>query len=317
LGGRLFAAIQHLVLGGAGGALATVWPGIGADPTSTSPDIAGLAVLAGEFLARQQAELADVMATRKISQTNEVGRGSYLVQALGWLGDEAEFSAVVEVGASAGLLLNFDRYCYKFGDRWFGDPASPVKVRVEQVGERAAPVSNVARSPSVRVGLDIESVDIFDDDDVRWLRACIWPDQAERVQRYLAAVEIARTHVPDVRRHDAIVGLRTVCDDLSAATPLLVFHASALMYTQSAYRKRFLATLEELSDDRRVNWVFCEPTEIASSFDADVADALAPEPSRTSGFSAPLVHVAFDGPRREIRLLAWTGPHGAWVEWLA
>lgn len=317
LGGRLFAAIQYLVLGGGGAELATVWPGIEATSMSTSPDIDKLAVLAGEFLVLHQAELADVMSTRKISQTNEVGRGSYLVQAVSWLGDPAASAVLVEVGASAGLLLNFDRYRYEFGESWFGDSASQVKVRVEQVGERSAPVSDIVRSPSVRVGLDIEPVDIFCDDDLRWLRACIWPDQPERVRRFLAAIDIARTYVPDVRRYDAITGLRTVCDDLSAGTPLLVFHASTLMYTEPAYRKRFYATLEELSDDRRVDWVFCEPAQIASTFGPDIADALASEPTRTSGFFAPLVHVLFDGPRREITLLAWTGPHGAWVEWLA
>ncbi len=35
----------------------------------------------------------------------------------------------------------------------------------------------------VRVGVDLDPVDVTDADDARWLRACLWPDQPERLAR--------------------------------------------------------------------------------------------------------------------------------------
>ena len=39
-----------------------------------------------------------------------------------------------------------------------------------------------------RAGIDLSPVDLRDPDDVRWLRACLWPDQRARHERFDAAV---------------------------------------------------------------------------------------------------------------------------------
>jgi len=44
-----------------------------------------------------------------------------------------------------------------------------------------------------RVGVELDPVDVTDADDARWLRACLWPDQPERVARLEAEMALAAT----------------------------------------------------------------------------------------------------------------------------
>jgi hypothetical protein len=34
-----------------------------------------------------------------------------------------------------------------------------------------------------RRGIDLNPLDVTNDDDMRWLEACIWPDQVHRIER--------------------------------------------------------------------------------------------------------------------------------------
>jgi hypothetical protein len=80
------------------------------------------------------------------------------------------------VGCSAGLNLNVDRACVTYGNRQaLGDPASPVRLSSSIVGDRPVPTRAM---PEVvgRIGVDLDPVDVTDEDEARWLRACLWPD---------------------------------------------------------------------------------------------------------------------------------------------
>ena len=61
-----------------------------------------------------------------------------------------------------------------------------------------------------RVGLDLEPVDLADDDAVRWLEACLWPDVPGRVERFRAARSLLRDDAQTLVAGDMV-------DDLPAA----------------------------------------------------------------------------------------------------
>jgi len=50
------------------------------------------------------------------------------------------------------------------------------------------------RPPTIRgrVGYDLVPGDVHDDDTVAWLRACVWPGEADRLARLDAAIDVAR-----------------------------------------------------------------------------------------------------------------------------
>jgi len=116
---RVAGALHALVLAGAAPELALAYPPH-ATPDDTSLHTALLNAL------RQHRDYI----TRFIEsppQTNEVGRSAVL------LGGFLEIAAatekplrLLEIGASAGLNLLWDRFHFRLGDATWGDPASPV-----------------------------------------------------------------------------------------------------------------------------------------------------------------------------------------------
>ncbi|MGH2805168.1 MAG: DUF2332 family protein, partial [Thermoleophilaceae bacterium] len=90
-------------------------------------------------------------------QTNEVGRCAAL---LGGFLDVARRTGLplrlLEVGASAGLNLRFDRYRYQLGERRWGPPGSAVLVRAALAGDPPldAPLEIASRAGCDRRPLD-------------------------------------------------------------------------------------------------------------------------------------------------------------------
>src|ERR1700728_2032813 len=145
------------------------------------------------------AELSREMVLRR-TQTNEAARGATLLPALAQLPQPL---ALIEVGASAGLTLLFDKYSYDYdGHRVAGlDPDGPL-LRCAVSG--AVPLPE--RVPDIvwRAGLDLNPLDVTSDDDVRWLQCLVWPEEAGRLERLSAAVGTARRDPPPVHRGDLL-----------------------------------------------------------------------------------------------------------------
>ena len=175
------------------------------------------------FCAEHDQALRELLATRR-TQTNEVGRAGFLLPCLATL---TEPLALIEVGASAGLNLNLDRYSYRFGDRVLGD--SPVRLEPELRGP-APPVDHLPAIAS-RVGVDLAPAP-----DPLWLRACVWPDQPERLARLEAALEIAAAHPPEVVQGDALELLPELI--AAAEGEVVVFHSAVEYYMDAGQRAR-------------------------------------------------------------------------------
>ncbi|MBI1406972.1 MAG: DUF2332 family protein [Caulobacter sp.] len=120
---RLLAALHHLTLTGAAPALARLYPA-----TSGETDWQALIPAARSVLEAHRDQVAAFMTSPP--QTNEVGRS--LCLAPGFLMVAARTGlplSLLEIGASAGLNLRWDRYGHDFGGRRWGDAASPVQLR--------------------------------------------------------------------------------------------------------------------------------------------------------------------------------------------
>lgn len=76
------------------------------------------------------------------------------------------------------------------------------------VANQLPPLWNVevVRSPNLtrRLGLDVRPIDVRDDDSVRWLHACVWAGDADRLARLELAVAAARKNPPPLEAMDAL-----------------------------------------------------------------------------------------------------------------
>jgi hypothetical protein len=237
--------------------------------------------------------VATVMARQ--TQTNEVGRCALLLPLLARLPGPL---ALVEAGASAGLCLLPDRYSYDYGGTIVGDPAAPLRLACQPRG----PVPIPTTLPEVvwRRGIDLAPVDLRDPDAVRWLESCIWPDQPERLARLKAAVQIARTDLPEVVRGDLLELVGPIVADAPADATLVVFHTAALVYVSEPGRQRFAELMAELP----AVWISAEGPGVVPALAAGL------EPGQAQQRA---VFLLGQGPQR---LVGLAEPHGAWLQWL-
>lgn len=215
------------------------------------------------------AALRGVIASRS-TQTNEVNRAVYvaalLAAACADIGPVPV--ALVEQGCSAGLLLGLARYRIEVGDVVLGDPSSPVRCAGARAAGSAAPAATVLPPIVERVGLDRAPVSLDDTDEVRWLEACLWPDQPERLERFRAAVALLRPDPPLLVAGDMVDDLGAVAHSARAVAAalvgpdvhLVVMSSWALTYVRRDRRPLVAEALAELAaDGRPVSWLTAEP----------------------------------------------------------
>lgn len=273
-------------------------------------------------------QLRELIATRT-TQTNEVNRSVYLATGLaaavgGRRPSSAEVAsgpgrvALVELGASAGLLLGIDRYRMTGvsggGVRTsVGDPASPV--RCEGV-DRSVGRGALLALPEVvaRVGVDRHPVSLEDEDAVRWLLACLWPDVPGRVERFQAARSVLRADPPLVLQGDLVddlpVAFGAVRDSAAqrgGVHHVVVYSSWALTYVA---RERRTALAEELArlagSVPLLTWLTAEPP--------GCVPGLPDEPRAAAGPTVLGLRTWVEGVEAAPRVVGVAHPHGAWVE---
>ncbi len=180
----LLGGVHRRVLAGDAPDLGVHYPSTGGDGDA---DAAWPAF--GALLAAGCPEVVD--ALRRPPQTNEVGRSA---SALGGFLEVARATAlplrVLEIGASAGLNLRFDRFRYEQGGAGFGPTdATP---RFVDCWPDGAPPFAVPMEVVERAGCDVDPIDVATEAGALTLCAYVWPDPPERMARLRAAIAVAR-----------------------------------------------------------------------------------------------------------------------------
>ncbi|MCL4676279.1 MAG: DUF2332 family protein [Pararhodobacter sp.] len=132
-------------------------------------------------------------------QTNEVRRAAVLIAAGHWLAARHGLPLVFsELGASAGLNLNWDRFALALPDRRLGPPDAALTLAPRWQGA-SPPAARIAVTD--RKGVDLNPIDIGDADQRLRLMAYLWADQPHRLSLTQAAIATAP---PCPERADAI-----------------------------------------------------------------------------------------------------------------
>ncbi|CAM3015419.1 hypothetical protein SAMN04488021_10878 [Paracoccus aminovorans] len=176
-------------------------------------------------------------------QTNEVGRSAVLIAGAWFVAGllpGVRFD-LLELGASAGLNLNFPRYSLADEDGFqptlAGDPGSDLRLRPIW---RGSPPPPAALPVGAARGVDLHPLDPARD-GFR-LMAYVWADQQDRLARLRAALAIAAAHPPQVDRADAADWLEARLAE-PAPHGRLVYHTVAAQYFPSATRARIETAL--------------------------------------------------------------------------
>ncbi len=251
---RFAGALHGLVLAGAAGALSRAYP-----PASSKLNDDDL----WRGLAAAVSGNEDTVLTRldHPPQTNEVLRSAILMP--GFLTIAEHFKrplSLVEIGASAGLNMGWDRYGYRYGSfswgdidaqplltpRWDGPP--PPTGEVEVVGRR---------------GCDQSPLDLQSPVDREWLLSFIWADQSARLERTKAAIAVSSALRPDIQRCDAVTFIQQALADRVEGAVTIVYHSIVWQYLGEEDRAAFTRTMDQFGDtasqDAPIAWLRFEP----------------------------------------------------------
>jgi hypothetical protein len=277
---RLMGGVHRLVLAGEAPALAGHYPSAGGTPGHAWPAFL-------ELLRDRRDEVRRLVDLPV--QTNETGRCAALL--VGFL-EVAETTGLplrlLEVGASAGLNLRFDRYRYELGGRTWGPTDSPVTIHAALTGD--PPLGADLRVAS-RAGCDARPVDPRTEEGRLTLASYVWPDQTERHERLRAALEVAAEVDAPVERARAAEWIEERLAEPAPDVATVVFHSIVMQYLPDEERERFERALAGAPGT--IAWLRLEPVD-----------------------GVPEVRLTM-WPGGEERLLARAGYHGDPVEWLA
>jgi len=243
-------------------------------------------------LAADGAAVSAVMLSRT-TQTNEPNRCAVLLPLLARLPQPV---ALIEVGASAGLCLIPDRYGYTYDGGPSLAPPSPAAPRLVCDITGTGPTPSQPKIAWAR-GLDLNPLDVNDPAAMDWLRALVWPEQTDRLDRLNRAIDVARTDPPRVDRGDLMCDLEAIVAEVPDDATPVVFHTAVLAYLSTDARDEFQGKMSDVD----AHWISVE----APGVFPDIAARL-PEPADGSRFV-----VAENG-----RPVALAGPHGQSLHWL-
>jgi hypothetical protein len=297
----ILAALHDLALAGRAPALAAAY-------AAGDGDAAARAAI-DTLLRRTDSVVA--IAARRQTRADETGRCAVLYPALAEAARRTGAHAVglIDVGCSAGLDLNVDRVGITYSDgRSLGDRFSPVQMSASVVGSRPVPTRAMPEVVA-RVGIDVDPVDVTYADDARWLRACLPPDQPERVARLDAEMALAATAPPLLLRGNAVEVLPDALARVPADALPVVLSTWALSRFSLESRLRVLHRLQDAAAARVVAWVPVEGVGVAPAIPT-LGDR------RASGHSIIGLAV-FDGSALRAEAIGRCWSRGRMLAWLA
>jgi hypothetical protein len=297
----ILAALHDLALAGRAPALAAAY-------AAADGDAAARAAI--DTLLRMTDSVVAVAVRRK-PRTDETGRCAVLYPAIAEAARRVGATAVglIDVGCSAGLSLNVDRVGLTYGNgQSLGDPSSPVQLSSSVVGDRAIPTRAMPEVVA-RIGIDLDPVDVTDPDAARWLRACLSPDQPERIARLDAELALAATAPPLLLQGDAVETMPAAFARVSADALPVVTTTWTLSHFPLESRLRFLHRIDDAAAGRAVAWVSAEGVGVAPAIPT-LGDR------RASGHSIIGLAV-FDGSALQAEAVGRCWSRGRLLAWLS
>ncbi|MBC6450388.1 DUF2332 domain-containing protein [Actinokineospora xionganensis] len=283
---------------------------------------AGTWPLFRSFVVERSEKIRALIAAHT-TQTNEVRRAALLYPAVALAAKQAKAPVgLLEVGCSAGLLLDLDRYAYRYQTEQAGQVvAGPTKTALglhcalELAPGATLPVIPKKLAVAAKVGLDRDPVDLGDEDAAAWLEACIWADQPERQRLFSTAAAMQHKSPPELVQGDAVADLARAAGRIPADVPLVVITSSVLSYLPEADRAAFAEAVAALAETRPLWWVSNESYAAALTYVLPGRDELVTAESETA--LGVLGLTTWSQGRPEAVALARTAPHGERLLWLA
>ncbi|GHG80418.1 DUF2332 domain-containing protein [Streptomyces griseocarneus] len=291
----LLGAIHHIIRRGSQHPLATYFTGLEELPEARA------GALLTDFCRRHAERIRQTISTRSV-QTNEVGRCAVLLPAFAALQQQLDDShpiRIVDVGASAGLNLLWDRYTYDYGGHRLSLPASDPDTELFCEIKGGTPPLSLDVARFVRpVGIELHPVDITDHEATEWLVSLTWPEQTTRMHTLNRALTLAARTPPTILAGRAEDHLADVVTETPPDRHLVFVFSWSIyqIFGSPGGRERLVDTLAGLSQHRPLH-------EISIGH---------------FGHNTPrMIMASHNGGMSRSDVVAHCDVYGTWLHWLA
>jgi hypothetical protein len=240
-------AVHYLLLEGPGAKLLHLYSAGAAHPERISevyPEFRA-------FCFENRREILELTKSKKI-QINEVRRCLALVPALAFISKLVRGSplALIDVGACAGLNLNFDKYFYDYGAGGTLGPSQSIVTLECRVRGKSNPIVEEVPLVPWRLGIDSDPVDVTNSHETNWLVALVSPDDRKRLDLLRAALAIARQHTPKLVKGTVCSELADVLASAPAELIPCIFHSFTTHHLDVDELRKFDAIRNEYGKRR-------------------------------------------------------------------
>jgi len=248
------------------------------------------------FSKKFEPEIKSLLQSRLV-QTNEVQRCALLFPALNFVSKKLDHQkiALIDVGASGGLNFLMDQAYIRYSDgASTGAETSPLQIICESKGEPMPRFQNA--QIAMRIGVDLNPVNLLNPDERQWNLALIWPDQTERTERIKSALQLLETTDISFKKGSANQVLPQVIRDVPSDQAICVMHSFTLNQFSKEDREAFDVLLIAVSKAREIwrislEWIGTQNPELSVTH-------------YTSGNKGPVLN------------LAQCHGHGEWIQWI-
>ncbi|SDA26725.1 DUF2332 domain-containing protein [Sphingomonas sp. NFR15] len=195
-------------------------------------------------------------------QTNEAGRSAVLMTGLTEVARRYGLPLdLIEIGSSAGLNLLIDRFRFDLGGMGVGPADSPVVIRPDWRG--APPPAVAVAIQSVR-GVEIAPVDVRDPAAAERLRAYVWADNPDRMERLTRAIAMIRAKPVALEQGDAADWVEArLAEPQPDGVVRVLMHSVVWQYLGAERQARIAAAMAQAAahatPERPLAWVRMEP----------------------------------------------------------
>lgn len=280
---RMMGAVHRLALQGQVPALARFYPSCG-----------GTAALEPAWqafhktIAEQMAVLRPLM-DRPV-QTNEIGRCGALLGGFLLIAHRTRLPLrLLEIGASAGLNLQWDEYRYTWPGGAWGNPLSSIVLNNVFTSVAAPPLAEVTIAD--RRGCDPAPLDPSLPECRLTLRSFVWADQLERLRNLEQAMELASRSQLRVERAGAAEWLKTRLAEPAGRVATVLFHSIVWQYISRQERQDLLDLIQETGSkataDSPFAWLRMEPGEKTAEVKLAIFPGFEERIIATAGYHRP------------------------------
>ena len=250
-----------------------------------------------EFCLENKKEIIELEQS-KIVQTNALNRCAYIMPILSNLFDGKKIN-IINIGTSAGLTLNFDKYEYHYNGKYsFGK--SPVKIRSEII-EGVIPSFKQNVIINNKIGIDQNPLDLRNLDNANWLKALIWADLTERIEKIEQAISVAKKENIQFEKTNSLQDFEDIIRRQNSEVPLVIYHTHVLYQFTQDEREKFWNLIDKIGKERDLTYLAAEGSKV---FKNDF------------GINGILVQLTeYQKGSKISRIIAETNGHANWIKW--